>query len=254
LSPFLSLHHRPDKSAQPLPGVFNCFAALDGSKSRLLTGAVFHGVDVQRENFLLAFALHLLVETLPGLLAEPASLDHFFDQRRHFVAFARFVIRCGFVDVPHHVTEHVQANDVGSAERRRLRPAHGGPGAGVDFLHGHIELFHQPQRVQHREGADAVGNEVWRVFRNHHALAEPAVAKVAQRFDHLRRRFRSGNDFHQLQVARRVKEVCAGPVLLKLVGQSFGNQAYGQARGVGGNDGSGFAELRDTGKELALDL
>ena len=46
----------------------------------------------------------------------------------------------------------------------------------------------------------------------------------------------------------------AGPVLLELIGQPFGNQVDGKARSIGGDDGAGSAELRNLGKQVALDV
>jgi len=43
-------------------------------------------------------------------------------------------------------------------------------------------------------------------------------------------------------------------MLLKVFGHAFGNEMDGKAAGVGRDDGAGFAELRDTGEEFALDL
>jgi len=48
--------------------------------------------------------------------------------------------------------------------------------------------------------------------------------------------------------------VCASPVLLEFFGHAFGDEMDGKAAGIGGNDGAGLAKLRDTGKELALDI
>ena len=63
-----------------------------------------------------------------------------------------------------------------------------------------------------------------------------------------------GNNFDQLQVARRVKEMRAGPVLLPFLGQALGDAAHGQTGGIRGDDGAGLANLRDAREQRALDL
>ena len=105
-----------------------------------------------------------------------------------------------------------------------------GPVQASDFLDRHIERLHLIDRVHHRERADAVGDEVRRVFRPHDALAEPLVANFFQRREHFGARFRARDQFHQLHVARRIEEVRPGPVLLKILRAAFGDQVNRQAR------------------------
>ena len=68
------------------------------------------------------------------------------------------------------------------------------------------------------------------------------------------RSFRAGDDFDEFHVARRIEKVRAGPVLLELFRQTFGDEVNGQAGGVGGDDGTGLAELCDFGEQAAFDF
>src|SRR5262249_30171436 len=43
-------------------------------------------------------------------------------------------------------------------------------------------------------------------------------------------------------------------MLLELFGHAFGDEMNGKAAGVGANDGTGFAELRNAREEIALDF
>src|SRR2546422_643755 len=67
---------------------------------------------------------------------------YFFDQWRHAVDVAGFVVRDVLVDVTHDAGKHVEANDVGGAECRRLRPADCRPSTRVHFLDGHRSEEH----------------------------------------------------------------------------------------------------------------
>ena len=84
-----------------------------------------------------------------------------------------------------------------------LRPSDGLPGEGVDFFDGEIHLLHQAHDVEHRKCADAVADEVGRVFGDDDAFAETYVAEVGDGVDGGAVGFGRGNDFQQAHVARR---------------------------------------------------
>ena len=142
------------------------------------------------------------------------------------------------------MSEHVEADDIGGAEGGRLGPADGRAGAGVDFLDGHAEAGHQRERSEHGKGADAIGDEIGSVLGADDAFAEAAIAEIGERVEDFGRSGRAGNQFDQLHVARRIEEMRAGPMLLEIVVEAFGDLADGQAGGVGGDDGAGAAMRR----------
>ncbi len=251
---FLSFKYRAYQSAQSLTRVLNCFSHFERSEFRLLPWPIFHGVDVQRQDFFFALAFHFLVESLAGFVAQPSAPRHLFNQRGHLVHFVRLIVWRGFVDVLHHVDQHVQPNEIGRAKRRGLRPAHRRPSARIHFFDGHAQRCHQPDGVQHRECSDAIGDEVGRILGNYHAFAEPAVAEFAERFDHVRRCFRPGNHLHQLHIARWIEEMSPGPVLLELFAHRFGDQVNGQSGSVGGYNRARLAELCHARQQFAFDL
>ena len=176
---FLAFQQRSHQRTQPLPGVLDGFPHFERSEFRFLSRTVLHGVHIEGQNFFLAFTPHLFVKTLPGLVAKPAALGHLFDKRWNFVALPRLVIRRRFVNVLHHVDQHVETDNIRRAKRRRLRPAHRWTRAGIHFFHSHAQRSHQPQRVEHGKRSDAIGDEVRRVLCNDHAFAKPPVAKFA---------------------------------------------------------------------------
>ena len=150
--------------------------------------------------------------------------------------------------------EDIDADQIGEPERRRPRPAERGPGAGVHFFKRHAQLVHQANRIQHRISADAIGDEIWGILGDDDSLAEPVIAELGERFDHIGTRGRAGNDFNELEIARRIEKMRAGPVLLPFVGKSLGDAAHGQTGGVGGDDRSGLANFGDAREQCALDL
>ncbi len=194
-----------------------------------------------------------LVKAAAGFFAQPAAASHLFDQRGNAVEFARFVAGSVVVDIADDVGEHVEADDIGGAKSGRLGPADGGAGAGVHFFDGHAEAGHERERSEHGERADAVGDEVGSVLGAHHAFAQAAIAEIAERVENFRRSGRAGNQFDQLHVTRRVEEMRAGPMVLKLVGKAFGDLPDGKAGGVGGDDGAGAAMRQDFLQQAALD-
>ena len=252
---FFSFEHRADQHAQPLARVLNGLARFDGSKSRLLLRAVFHFHGIEREDFGFAAGFfHALVKAAARFVADPAAPRHFLDQRRHAVEFARFVIRNIFVNIADHVQQDVDADNIRQAKRRRPRPAERGTGAGVHFLKRHAQLVHQPDRIQHGKRSDAVADEIRSILGDDDALAELVVAEFGERFDHLGARRRSRNNFDEFQIARRIEEMRARPVLLPFLGHSFRDAAHGQAGGIRGDDRAGLANLRDAREQRALDF
>ncbi len=219
----LPFQHGTHQRAQPLPCVLDGFAHFERGKLRLLPRAVFHGVHIEGQNFLFAFALHLLVKTLASLVAEPAALGHFLHQHWNFVHFPRLIIGRGFVNILYHMHQHIETHYVCRAKRGGLWPAHSRSRAGVHFFHGHAQSAHQAQRIQHGKCSDAVGDKIRRVLRYHHAFAQPPVAEFAQCLDHLRRCFRPRDHFHQFQIARRIEEMRPRPMLLKFFAHALGN-------------------------------
>ncbi len=181
---FLPLQHGFHQRAQPFPSIFNRFAHFEGSEFRFLPRAILHSVHIERQNFFFSFALHLLVKTLSGLVAEPAAPGHLFHEGRDFVAFPRLVFGRRLIYVLDHVHQHIEPYNIRGAKRRRLRPAHRRSRAGVYLFHCHAQRAHEAQRIQHGKRSDAIGYEVWRIFGHHHAFSETPVTKLAQRFDH----------------------------------------------------------------------
>ena len=77
------------------------------------------------------------------------------------------------------------------------------------------------------EAADAVGDEVGRVLAWHHAFAEAAVGEIVDVGRERRVGFGAGNQFQQVQIARRVEEVRAQKMLAELGREAFGDLASG---------------------------
>jgi hypothetical protein len=250
----LAFENRADQRAQAFGRVFDRLCAFNGREARLLPGAILHGVHIEREDFFFAFALYLFVEALSGLITEPAASRHFFEQRGNAIHLARFVVGHGIVNILHDVQQHIEADEIGGAKGRRFRLADRRAGAGVDFFDGHAERAHEVQRVEHGKCADAVGDEVRRIFRDHYAFAQATVAEFREGLDDFRRGLRPGNQLDQFHIARRVEKVRAGPVLLKLFAHASGNQMNRQSGSIGGDDGAGLAKLRDACQKVSLDF
>src|ERR1700722_17254394 len=110
------------------------------------------------------------------------------------------------------------------------------------------------QRIQHGESADAVGDEVWSVFRAHHTFAQSQVASFVELLQHFRFGFWSRNQFDQLHVARRIEEMRTGPMFLKILGAAFGDEMNWKSGGIGSDDRAGLAWGLDARQEIAFDL
>ena len=152
------------------------------------------------------------------------------------------------------VAQNVEADEIGEAKCRHLRPAHGRSRQRVHFLDAEVHLLHQAHDVERGERTDAVGDEIRCVFRMHHALAHVEIAEVRNRFH--RRRIGVGrrDQFQQPHVARRIEEVRAEPRATEIIWKAFDDFGDGQTAGVGRDDGARFANGFDLAQQAALDF
>ncbi len=150
--------------------------------------------------------------------------------------------------------EHVQAHQVGGAEGGAARKAQRRPGQLVHLLDAQALLLHQPQDVQHREGADAVGDEIRSVLRPHDHLAQAAVGELGDGCEHFRPGVAGGDHFQQAHVAGRVEEVGAQPVAAEVFRAPFGDLAEEEAAGVRGDDGARAADGFHALEQRPLDV
>jgi len=105
---------------------------------------------------------------------------------------------------------------------------------------------------EHAGDADAVGDEVGRVFGAHHALAQHAGHKDLELIEHQRPGAWGGDELDQRHVARRVEEVDAAKARAQSRRQYVGERADRQPRGVRGQQRAFGDKGRDLGVELAL--
>ena len=93
-------------------------------------------------------------------------------------------------------------------------------------------VYPPTQRAKHlhdTEEADAVRDEVRRVFRDDDALAEAVIGEPRDSLDDRPLRIGRRNHFEQAQISRRVEEVGAEPVPLEAVGSPLGKCGDGNA-------------------------
>jgi hypothetical protein len=132
------------------------------------------------------------------------------------------------LEVGGHVRQHIDAHHVRQPERPGARPADGAAGQRVHLFDGQVLLLHEAHRFQHDEDADPVGDEVGRVAREHHFLAQQHVGEVRDGGNGRRVRLRRGNDLHQPHVARRIEKVRAKPAPADRLGSLAAIDATGR--------------------------
>ena len=76
-----------------------------------------------------------------------------------------------------------RSDQIDGAEGCGFRPADGLSGERVDLFDGQVHFLHQAHDVQHGKSADAVADEVGRVFGEDDAFAEAHVAEVGDGID-----------------------------------------------------------------------
>src|SRR5204863_6104903 len=101
---------------------------------RRLTRAIGERGGIERQQLgRAAGALLTFVKTFAALLADRSPADELLGDRRQR-ELAGFVRRQLRLQVPHDVTEHVEARDIHRPERRALRTAKRGTGDGINLL------------------------------------------------------------------------------------------------------------------------
>ena len=244
---------RRQHHAQTLGQIIDCLRHLKRRELRALRGAILKRLPIDREDFFLAIGLlALAIEAALGLVAEPLALQHLLEECGQ-LEIAALVLNVGG-GVAHDVAKDVEADEVGEAEGRGLGPADGGAGQRVDLFDAQVHLHHDPHDVEDGEGADAVGDEVRRVLRVHHALAHVQIAEMGDGVHRGGIGVGRGDDLQQAHVARRIEEVGAKPGAAEVVGEAFDNFRDRQTAGIGGDDGAGLANLLDLAQQAALDL
>ena len=141
--------------------------------------------------------------------------------------------------------QRVEADDIGGAVGGALRPADARTGQRVHLVEAEAEGRRVVHHGEYREDADAVGDEVRRVKRAHHALAQTRGQPGLQQVERGGVGSLRGDDLHQLHVARRVEEVDAAEARAHRLRQPLRQGIDRQARGVGGDDGIGREVWRD---------
>ena len=129
--------------------------------------------------------LDALVEPLAGLLAEKALGQHLLDEGRQHEAGTRLPVRQPLVQVADHVDEDVDAGQIERAERRALRAANGRPGHRVDLFDRVSASRDEREQMHHASEREMVADEVRRVLRNHHSLAQVVIGERAHLVDDL---------------------------------------------------------------------
>ena len=108
--------------------------------------------------------------------------------------------------------------------------------------------------IEHGKCADAIGDKIRRVFRDHDAFAELAIAEIGKRFDNFGKRIGAGNYFDELHIARRIKKMRAGPVAAKIQAASFSDFTDAQAGSICGDERAGTAMRFDAIEQRAFDF
>ncbi len=231
------------------------FRGLERCKGRLLLRHVFERLEVEREDVAVAVrVLDFFVETGAGFGSQQVVADQMLHIRRRRKHLPALIVRAMLGDPIRHVDERVDAHHVARAERGALRPAHRRSGQAVHRFHVQSHFRNGVEQRLNGEHPDPVRNEGGGVLAPHHLLAEDALPITGKEVEHRRVRFRSGDDFEQLQIARRVEEVRSAEVLPEVVAPPLREQRNRNARRVRRDERSGLAVLFHPLEELLLDV
>ena len=217
-----------DESLQAVGERLDFAHGFERSEAGLIGGVVFEGLAVERVDF--SVLADALVKALAALVAEPSALKHFNQERRQLELLAERVVGNGLVEILRDVLPDVEPDDVEEAIAGALGKADQRAGEGVHFLDGEIVFDGQALDRGAEESADSVADEVRRVFAGNDAFAEMAVAEIGDERNDIRTGCRAGNDFDQMEVARRIEEMRTEKVLAEFGRDSLRRFARGECR------------------------
>ncbi len=167
------------------------------------------------------------------LLAERALRDQRRQHRRRAEQQMPRIVGQRVVHRLDDVRHRVQADDVAGAVGRALRAADRRPGQRVDDVERQSVALGVGHRRQHREDADAVGDEVRRVLGADHALAQRRDDEGLEGVEQRRVGVLLRDQLDQVHVPRRVEEVDAAEALAHVGGKRAGELVDRQPRRVG---------------------
>src|SRR5947199_5937545 len=122
---------------------------------------IFERRRIERPNLsLVAFTLLTLIEAALSFVAENSALDHLRDELRHHERLVLRIVGKIFVQVLDDVCEHIEADEIECAKRRRLRPTGGGPGDLVYLFDRVSVVQHRAHRYQRTMSADAIRDKI----------------------------------------------------------------------------------------------
>ena len=137
-----------------------------------MRGAVLQSAEIEAQPLLFAAGTaDFLVEALLRFVASPAALHELLHER----LVTAFLNALG--KIRSNAVEHIQADQVCQPESASAGPAENGAGEGVGLFDREPLSQSQVAGREGQEGADAVGDEVWRVVRKDHLFAENAVGE-----------------------------------------------------------------------------
>ncbi len=247
-----------DQQLDALARVLDLAVLADALEARLARRQVLEGLQVERiEIFAAVRRPHHLVEALSALVAQPAVGDQLVEQRIHggmFQYAARRVVRDRRVQVARHVHGDVDADQVVQAESGGLRATDQRTRQRIDLLDGEVvvERVVDDLRAAHRH--ETVADEVRLVLGDHHAFAQRLGGVFDDEIDDFRVGVGVGDDFEQVQVARRVEKMRTQEAPREAVAQALGDLADGQPGRVGRDDGVGGDHFRQPRHQAALDV
>ena len=197
----------------------------------------------------------LLVEALARLGADPAALDQRADERRQrerAPASARRSRSAGCATTCARTS--MPAMSIVRKVALFGRPI-AGPGDRVDLLDRVSPVAPAPRRSASAPNRPRrLAMKFGRVLRDDDALAEPPVGELGDAADDRRIGVGGRDDLEQVQVARRIEEVRAEPVLPERVGPAFGDARERNAGGVRADDACRRAIALDAREQRLLDV
>ena len=178
----------------------------------------------------------LAIKTRFGFLAQRAFGDQRLHHRRHFVVRMPRIVRQAIFHGVDDMGQGVQAHHIGGAEGGTLGTPEERACQGIHLVEAQSMRFSMMHGSKNGKYANAIGDEVRRIFRAHHAFAERGHEEIFQLIEDHRIGRSLGNQFDQCHIARRIEKMNAAKTLAQRFGKYPRERGDRQARRVAGED------------------
>ena len=216
---------------------------------------IFQGVNIEHlAQFFPLRGQFCFVKPTLGFVAQHFFIDHCGDKFRQDKCVALLVAQAQVIGVFGHMNHSVNANQIRGFEYGGFGTAQGRSKQGIHFGDGHFVLAHELDAGTNALNTDSVAHKVRGILGPDNTLAQVSFAKPGNKIHDVGFGLSAGNEFEQVHVADRVKEMGTHEVCFELLGKALAHIFKGNPGRVAGNNGAFFSDVGNFFEQRSFDV